>query len=179
MTASHISPDVARRIDRLAWRAHAFHRYAHHPLCQPYHREVLRVGKQRLCKGCSLLTLGCVVGLLSGALVRPSLAVGGAALGLAIFLGGLSLGLRLPKVLGRALPGAGVGLGMWAGWVCALASLASVAALALFFRRRGADRSSCATCRERSARVCSGFTRIVRRERAFRRRADRWLDELR
>ncbi len=39
---SRIPPAVARRVDRLALRAHAFHRWAHHPLCAWYAAEVIR-----------------------------------------------------------------------------------------------------------------------------------------
>jgi hypothetical protein len=178
VTVPRISPPLALRIDRLAWRAHAFHRFAHHPLCEIYRGEVLRVGKRfRLCKGCTFLAVGLVVGLVGGAFVRLPMLWGMRALSLGLLLGSASLVLRLPKILGRLLPGAALGLALWTGWPCALASLLVVAFVGLLYRRRGVDRGRCETCPERSCSPCSGFASIVRRERAFRRRANRWLGE--
>ncbi|HET8714991.1 MAG TPA: hypothetical protein VFM16_04150, partial [Holophagaceae bacterium] len=56
-------PALRRRLDRLARRAHAFHRFAHHPLCAEYAGERLRVGKVHLCRGCTLLGAGLLAGL--------------------------------------------------------------------------------------------------------------------
>jgi hypothetical protein len=163
----------------LARRAHAFHRFAHHPLCHVYRGEVLRVGKRfRLCKGCTFLAAGLVMGIVGGAFVRLPLAWGASALLFALVLGMLSLRLRLPKIAGRLIPGAGLGLALWAGWPCALASLLVVALVGVLYRRRGVEGNRCATCPERSLSPCSGFASIVRRERAFRRRVDGWLDAL-
>ena len=183
MTVSHISPPLARRlarrIDRLAWRAHAFHRFAHHPLCDAYQHEVLRVGRRlRVCKGCTLLAAGLVAGVVGGACAQPSIGWGVTALLVALVLGVLSLRLRVPKIVGRLLPGVGLGMGLWAGWLCALATLLIVAIAGILYRRRGVERSRCELCHEREFRPCSGFASIVRRERAFRRRVDRWLDVL-
>jgi lysylphosphatidylglycerol synthetase-like protein (DUF2156 family) len=179
VTGSRIPPPLARRIDRLARRAHAFHRFAHHPLCHVYRGEVVRVGRRfRLCKGCTFLTAGLAAGIVGGAFVRLPLAWGTCALLLALVLGTLSLRLRLPKIAGRLLPGVGLGLALWAGWPCVLASLLVVVLVGALYRRRGVDRSRCATCPERSLSPCSGFASIVRRERAFRRRADGWLEAL-
>ena len=69
----------AWRLDRLAWRLHAFHRYAHHPLCRRYAGEVLTLGRVRVCKGCTLLAVGVVVGVPVGCLV-PGLSVTNLAL---------------------------------------------------------------------------------------------------
>ncbi len=171
-----IPPPLALRIDRLAWRAHAFHRFAHHPLCEVYRGEVLRVGKRfRICKGCTFLAAGLLAGFAGGACLGPRPLWGVGALSLALVLGGLSLLLRVPKTLGRLLPGAGLGLAVWAGWPCALASLLGVGLAGVFYRRRGVDRSRCKTCHERILVPCSGFAAVVRRERAFRRRANHWL----
>jgi hypothetical protein len=100
------------------------------------------------------------------------------ALSLTLVLGAMSLRLRVPKIAGRLLPGAGVGIALWAGWPCALAALLIVAVAGLVYRRRGVDRGRCESCDERVHRPCSGFASIVRRERAFRRRANRWLDAM-
>jgi hypothetical protein len=179
VTVPHISPPLARRIDRLAWRAHAFHRFAHHPLCDAYRNEVLRVGRRlRVCKGCAFLAAGMVVGVALGAYARPPLGWGAGALLLALVLGALSLRLRMPKIMGRLLPGAGLGMALWTGWPCALAVLLTVAIAGVLYRRRGVERSRCNTCSEREFSPCSGFAPIVRRERAFRRRVDRWLEVL-
>ncbi len=176
MTVPRIPPPLALRIDRLAWRAHAFHRVAHHPLCEAYRGEVLRVGKRlRICRGCTFLVAGLLAGFASGAYLWPPPLWGVGALSLALVLGGLSLLLRVPKALGRFLPGAGLGLAVWAGWPCALASLLGVGLAGIFYRRKGVDRGRCHTCYERLRVPCSGFAAIVRRERAFRRRANRWL----
>jgi hypothetical protein len=179
VTASRIPPPLARRIDRLAWRAHAFHRFAHHPLCDVYRNEVLRVGRRlRLCKGCTFLALGLVAGVAVGACARPALWFGVGGLLLTLALGALSLRLRVPKIVGRLLPGAGLGMALWAGLPCVLAALFIVGSFGALYRRRGVERSRCETCPERLRSPCSGFLPAVRRERAFRRRVDRWLDEL-
>ena len=45
------------------------------------------------------------------------------------------------------------------------------------YRKRGPDRSPCRSCPERLAvSACSGLQPIVRRERAFRRLAQRYID---
>ena len=179
MTGSRIPPPLARRIDRLARRAHAFHRFAHHPLCEPYRSEVLRVGPRlRVCKGCTFLATGLVAGVAVGAFARPPFLWGAGALLLALVLGALSLRLRLPKILGRFVPGAGLGLALWTGWPSVFAALLIVAVVVDRYRRRGVERSRCQTCPERLRSPCSGFAPAVRRERAFRRRVDRWLGQL-
>jgi hypothetical protein len=168
---------LARRIDRLARRAHTFHRFAHHPLCEPYRGEVLRIGRRmRLCKGCTLLAAGLLTGALAGALARPSLRVAAIAWLAAVVLGGLSLRLRLAKVVGRFVPGAALALACWAGLVPLLVSLSIFAVAIAVYRRRGVERSPCRSCPERRLSPCSGFAPHVRRERAFRRRVARWLD---
>lgn len=177
MSLQALPRSLAKRIDKLAWRAHAFHRFAHHPLCDSYRSEVFRVGRRlRVCKGCSLLAAGFVLGLVGGALVRPSPALGMVVWGLALGLGLTSLRHRLPKALARLAPGLGVGLALWAGWLCALLSLTTVAACFALYRRRGVERSRCDPCHERDRKPCSGFVLIVRRERAFQRKADCWID---
>jgi len=94
---SRIPPDLARRLDRLARRAHAFHRFAHHPLCGRYRGEVVPLGRRaRVCLGCTLGTAGLAAGLALGALLAARLAPlpGPAALG-----GGALLLLAVPLVL--------------------------------------------------------------------------------
>jgi hypothetical protein len=176
--ARPIPRPLARRIDRLSRRAHAFHRFAHHPLCAPYRDEVFRVGRHaRLCKGCSLLAAGLGAGLIAGAVLGPPPGWGLAALAMTLGFGILSLGRRVPKLCGRFLPGAGLGLALFAGWVAATVALLVLAVSGLLYRRRGVARGHCATCPEQSLRPCSGFVPIVRRERAFARVTARWLRE--
>ena len=130
----------------------------------------------RVCKGCAFLAGGLVVGVALGTFVRPVFSWGAAALLLALGLGVLSLRARLPKIFARFLPGAGIGMALWAGWPCMLAALLIVAASGILYRRRGVERSLCKACHERLRSPCSGFAPAVRRERAFRRRVDRWID---
>lgn len=177
MSLQALPRSLAQRIDKLAWRAHAFHRFAHHPLCDSYRSEVFRVGRRlRVCKGCSLLAMGFALGVLGGAIVRPSSATGVIAWALALTLGLTSLRHRLPKLLTRLTPGLGLGLALWAGWLCALLSLTTVAACCVLYRRRGVERSRCEPCHERDRKPCSGFVLIMRRERAFQRKADHWIE---
>jgi hypothetical protein len=55
-------------------------------------------------------------------------------------------------------------------------SLATIALCGVLYRRRGVERSRCEPCHERDRRLCSGFKLIVRRERAFQRKADGLID---
>ena len=58
---------IARRLDRLAARAHRFHRFAHHPLCRAYADETVRLGRRtRVCRGCAAVVMGAVVGVALG-----------------------------------------------------------------------------------------------------------------
>ncbi|MBI5067247.1 MAG: hypothetical protein HZB56_03335 [Deltaproteobacteria bacterium] len=187
---SRLPPGLARRIDRLARRAHAFHRLAHHPLCGAYRGELLRLGRRtRLCLGCSLLGLGGALGLAAGLLApRPSgaaLAAGAALLLLAAWgslrpgAGGRARKLltRLaPMGLAAALAAGGLRRADGPGLLAALLAAAAFAGALLAYRRRGPDRSPCATCPERPAGpACAGFRPAVRRERAFSRLAGRWI----
>jgi len=46
-------------VEKLAWLRHAwFFHWAHKPLCEPYREDVLRLGKLRLCRGCTGLWFG-------------------------------------------------------------------------------------------------------------------------
>jgi hypothetical protein len=187
MFRSPLSKRTRASIDRLARRAHAFHRFAHHPLCGRYASELIPLGrKARLCRGCSYAALGLLGGALSALLLQPSLG----ALTLSAVLGaGLlltSLVTRLPKSLGRGLACgaasfAGLG-GVLSGQLAPrLLSAALLLLGALFlwaYRQRQPNRSPCAQCPERLAPVvCSGLRPIVRRERAFRRVAQRLIDQ--
>ena len=177
---------TVRAIDRLARNAHAFHRFAHHPLCERYAGELIPLGRRaRLCRGCTTAALGSVAGLLGALVWRPpfSVLLGASALGLGLLL--CTLVLRLPKWLGRTGAAACLGFAGLAGLLSAhraslflaLGILASSAAFLALYRKRGPNRGPCTTCPERLlSSPCSGFRSIVRRERAFRRLAQRLLD---
>jgi hypothetical protein len=200
---ARIPRPLARRIDRLARRAHRFHRYAHHPLCAQYQGELVSIGRRgRVCRGCAFGLLGATIGVVLGGSIppsfllaaRPQLSVG--VCGVALLSGCALLGsLRMPaspapvgprmsKLITRfgpasALAGVfvlGVRIGGLAGFGGAAACLTAVVSAWLLYRHRGPDRSACPRCPERSAViVCSGFAPIVRRERAFARVARRML----
>jgi hypothetical protein len=197
--APNLAPEVTRRIDRLARRAHLFHRFAHHPLCDAYAGEVVRLGRRsRLCRGCTLAAAGGVLGVVAG-LVVPVPAPGtlAAVLGLAVLASWLALRApRLPvsavparrerrsKLLTRAGPLAlalsaavlGARARTLPGAGVALGALALLALAVAAYRRRGPDRSPCQACPERTRpAVCSGFRPMARREAAFSRAASRLL----
>jgi hypothetical protein len=179
-----IARPVAKRIERLARRAHAFHRFAHHPLCSDYADELIALGRRRrVCRGCAFALLGAVTGALLG-FVFP-LALWQAAPLATLSLTASVTTRRLGKLWKRALPGAGASYALaccvmqhdlWA-LGCALAIVAAGSTLLAAYRLRGPDRSPCLRCPERTLQVpCSGFRDIVRAERAFVRRSQRLLD---
>lgn len=178
----HIPRATARRLDRLARAAHAFHRYAHHPLCDRYAGEVLAFGrKTRVCRGCALTVTGAVLGLLAGLVLGAptsvALGVAAAAMPAALVRG------RRSKVWSRLVPSAALSLALATGLASASiagALVASVAvftsgAIAMLYRGRGPDRTPCTTCPEQVLPVCRGVGPIVRRERAYQRVAARML----
>ena len=170
-----IPKTLAARIDRLARHAHAFHRFAHHPLCTYYAPELVAIGRRtKVCRGCLYVTLGVLGGTVAGVLSSPRLTFATSAAVLAIGLAALGLAARLPKPLTRFAPVALLAWGASAGvWLAALA-LGVVGVVVMLYRRRGPNRAPCVTCVERHAAVCSGLAPIVRRERAFQRLAARW-----
>jgi hypothetical protein len=192
---SRIAPALARRLDRLARHAHRFHRFAHHPLCEAYAPELVRLGRRaRLCRGCTFSVLGALCGaalalitpLLGPALLLgPMLLTGWAALALAP-----RGGRAVSKLLSRAGPLALAGFllvaglrsaaraepGDWSGAGTALVTLLLVAAGAIAWRKRGPDRTACLTCPQAPAGPrCDGLRPLARRERAFSRLASRWI----
>jgi hypothetical protein len=183
------SPAVIRRIDRLARGAHAFHRYAHHPLCVEYSGEVFQIAlvpygrRARFCRGCTLAGVGALLGTLVGAWMAPPLwaAVAAIPLGLA---GTSRSARRAGKIATRLLPAGfiafaiGAGLRAWSpgGALLGGVALAAVGLCVARYRQRGPDRSPCIRCPERTAEVpCRGLAPLVRRERAFQRMAGGWL----
>jgi hypothetical protein len=188
-----VSPSLARRIDRLARRAHAFHRFAHHPLCGRYAGELIALrGRRRICRGCTCTLAAAVVGTSSAlVVVLPGVPLALVSLGcFAVTLRSLSHApdadrRRVNKLWTRGLP----------AFVCSAALTALLRAptelhvslaLALLlsctltlgrYRRRGPDRSACTRCPEYASNaICSGFREIVRAERAFSRRTRQLLD---
>jgi hypothetical protein len=171
-----LSPGLARRLDRLARQAHAFHRFAHHPLCERYASELVPLGRRaRVCRGCSLTLAGALVGLALAA-TRPSPLAGLALVAAATALGAFSLRARVPKLVGRLVPAALLGCALGAGPVAVSATLAVVLAGGLAYRRRGPSRAPCVGCPEAGASVCSGYAPIVRREQAVQRLGGRWIE---
>ncbi len=188
--ASPISRGAARRLDRLSRGAHLFHRHAHHPLCDEYASEVIRVGRRvRLCRGCTLVALGGLGGVAAAPVLPIPSWVGAAiacvAAGAVVWFSFGPLG-RLPGVrlhgkwVTRVAPAAALAFAAVsglrslsvAGAVVAFAALAIIALLRAAYRARTPDRTPCERCPERTAPVaCRGLAPIVRRERAFQRRA--------
>jgi len=182
-----IEAALARRIDTLSRRAHRFHRFAHHPLCDRYAGEIVRVGKLRLCRGCTFAIAGGLAGGFVG------LAIGGSTLAAAIAVAcSTSLLLatlwskrrkRIPKTWTRLVPAGLYALAITCGVLAAsplgialaVAAAAIVGLVRVLYGRRGADRTPCTTCPELGRSPCSGFTRIVSRERAFQRVANQLL----
>jgi hypothetical protein len=180
---AYLTPATRRTIDRLALRAHAFHRYAHHPLCGRYSGELVTLGRRtRLCRGCLAVALGAVSGLLVGAVLPSHPATPVVLLSLGALCGAASLRLRLPKVVGRFAPALAGAASLSAALAqrstaVAVAVLAVLGVLSVLYRRRRPDRSPCTTCPELGRPgPCSGFAPIVRRERAFQRVAERLID---
>jgi hypothetical protein len=183
------SPAVIRRIDRLARGAHAFHRYAHHPLCVEYSGEVFRIAfgpngrSTRFCRGCTLAGVGAILGGLMGAWTAPPLWAAATAIPLGL-AGASRSARRAGKIATRLLPAGsiafaiGAGLRVWSpggALLCGVA-LAAVGLSVARYRRRGPDRSPCIRCPERTAQApCRGLAPLVRRERAFQRMAGGWL----
>ncbi len=184
MTASRrprrtIDRRTQRVLARLSRRAHHFHRFAHHPLCGNYAGEVIRIGKTRLCRGCSYAIAGGLAGGLAGLVLGAStgIPVIATAAGAACLLATLWSRRRVTKLWTRLVPAALFALAITCGVLelhpvgitAALAAVAIVVGLRVLYGKRGPDRSPCTTCPERALQPCSGFAPIVSRERAFQR----------
>jgi hypothetical protein len=182
-----ISGGVARDLDRLSRRAHRFHRFAHHPLCDRYAGERVQLGKVRLCRGCTFAVTGGLVGGFVGLAIGASESAAAIAMTIAtaLLLGTLwsKRKLRIAKTWTRLVPAGLYALAITCGVLAstplgiaiASASAAIVVLMRVLYGKRGADRTPCTTCPELGRAPCSGFARIVSRELAFRRVADRRL----
>jgi hypothetical protein len=189
---------TARFIDRLSRRAHRFHRFAHHPLCDRYAGERVQIGHVRLCRGCTFAIIGGIGGGFVGLAIGAS--SGAAAIAIAIATTLLFATLwstepraraasgsprRVGKTWTRLVPAAlyaiaftcGVFAASPLGFALAAAAVAIVGLVRVLYGRRGADRTPCTTCPELGLSPCSGFARIVSRERAFQRVATRMLGD--
>jgi hypothetical protein len=186
IAVSRAKSSIERRIDRLSRGAHAFHRFAHHPLCDDYAGEVLRFGRRvRLCRGCTLAFAGAVAGCLLALVSVPGLLVAGSALAAALLLaiaplrdaGKLATRFWPALLLAFAITAGALGASP-AGVGLSLLGLGAGSFAVVRYRRRGPDRSPCSACPERSrAEPCRGFVEIVRRERAFGRLSGSWLQK--
>jgi len=179
-----MSPENARAIDRLARGAHAFHRYAHHPLCAEYAGETIALGRRvRICRGCAFSVAGALAGALAGASIAPPLLPAALALALGAACahrGARGLGKLATRGLAAGLLAFGTAGGFrdasLAGAAVGILGLAAIGSWIASYRRRGPDRSACVACPERTAPVpCRGLAPIVRRERAFQRLAGRLI----
>jgi hypothetical protein len=184
---------LARRLDALSRRAHRFHRFAHHPLCDEYAAEVVLVRRRaRICRGCLFTLLGIATGW-GASLVSPvSIAIGAGLLLVAsswlVVTAARTGAARRSKLSTRFAPGSAMGFavgmgirtGGSAGVILVSLTVLICVALAALYRRRGPDRSPCARCPERALSTpCRGFVEIVNRERAFQRLARRMLLDVR
>ena len=168
---------LARRLDRLSRAAHRFHQFAHHPLCDRYAGEVVRIGKRtRLCRGCAYAAIGGSIGGVLGVTIADArVAIASTVVAVIALL--VSLRWRPTKIVTRFVPAlllacaiiAGVTARSPVGLVAAFAAAASAGGLRLAYGKRGADRSPCVTCPERERQPCAGFIAIISRERAFQR----------
>jgi hypothetical protein len=169
---SLVPPALARRLDRAARAAHRFHRFAHHPLCDRYEGEVIRLGrKTRVCRGCAYVGAGLALGAAAGLAAAPGAAPVGA-----VVLATTLVGLAKAKVAGRFVAALGLGFAVGGGLAWAAAAAGLIGARVLLYRRRGPDRTPCETCPERElGSRCRGFSEVFRRERAFVRFSGRLL----
>ena len=189
-----VSPALARRLGRLTARAHRFHRFAHHPLCNAYAAEVLHLGRRtHVCAGCAWTLLGSILGVgVAAACPRGWFtlpwALGLQGAGMVWLLVSARLHAQVLKWLVRGGPmvclaggcvltlraGAAIPwhLGVWA----TEAALSAVAWGAVrVYRRRPPWRAPCVSCPQRQDEVCDGWRPMVQRERALTRLSGQWL----
>jgi hypothetical protein len=147
------------------------YRFAHHPLCGRFHRDVWRFGRVHLCRSCMLFYGAGCLALAGCAWLGPEPARAWPALwgvlGMVLPLCHPGVYRRWPRWMRDVLRG---GMGVGAGLLLAmillgqvLAGLAHLAALVLVFSwyqraRRPLIARACQGCPELDgARVCTGF----------------------
>jgi hypothetical protein len=114
----------ANAIDRLARGAHAFHRFAHHPLCDEYAGEVVRLGRRaRICRGCALAALGAATGLAIGIVIPMPIGVSAIVVASGSVLAAKPL-RPAGKFASRFLPAARAGAAIASGFLAAIFAVA-------------------------------------------------------
>ena len=133
--------------------------------------------------GGAALGAGCAALVAAPPLAAFGLFLAGIATGAITTFVGRARRARPAKFVSRFLPAAAIAFAIVRatafgaiGIACAALLAAALAFVVTRYRRRGPDRTPCASCPERSLeRPCRGIAPIVRRERAFRRLAGQWL----
>lgn len=161
--------------------AYPFH-WAHKPLCERFHRDVLRIGGVHLCRSCTMAYLGLAGGAVLCALSWQSLDQIGAALfitlaTLTIFLSLPTWYRRWPRPMRDILRLAmGVTIALCAYLLLSgqlLVGLLGALTLATFWKaylvlRRSSRLNACSGCPElRDNAICSGFALQAERARCY------------
>jgi hypothetical protein len=162
---------MQRLRERWEWIRHSWwFQWAHKPLCDAYHEDVLRLGPLRLCRGCTALW----VGLFAGTLWMLTVPVGtgttmvvcGALYLVSAALSHPALHSRWPRLMRDALRiASGLILPLGASLVLRgelVAGLSAIAILvgtyALYARLRLPRRlEKCTHCPELGQGICSGY----------------------
>jgi hypothetical protein len=159
-------------------RAHAFHRFAHHPLCSGYADEVYAIGRTvRVCRGCALGLVGALLGAVAGLALSPAPIFAWASLLTAASLAWISRKVRLSKYGSRLTSSALAAFAAVSGIAPAVCTSLIVLIWFARYRKVGPDRTPCKACPEHGWPVCSGIAPMIRRERAFQRLSGHWLEQ--
>ena len=152
---------------RLWWRRSYWFRWAHKPLCDRFQRDVLSVGKVRLCRSCTLAWFGVAVGAVAMAIGGTSTAWS------AVVLASMVVAASLPSRYARYPRWARDALRFSLGWVIGVGAVAVLigphlpglliagglaAAWAPFqASRRKRRQDLCHGCPQLGTGICSGF----------------------
>jgi len=167
------------------WRRSLAFRYAHRPLCERFEHELLHFAGYRVCRSCSALYIGLLVGLVLVLFARPSATSAGVAfLLLAPLCALVSYPARYARLsrrardLARATTGllltSPVALCAAGAWAQGLGAAALLGALYIVYAWRRAQQvvERCSGCPELDAQgVCSGFRPQAEAWRAHEERA--------
>ena len=169
------------------WLSHVYPFYwAHHPLCQRFGRDVLRIGRMHLCRSCVMVYAGLALGVLLCAVFRRPLRDVAPLVFAA--LAGVTLAFCFPvwykiwsrpmRDVLRAMMGGTIAL---CGYLLLCGSLASgligMAVLGASYKgylvlRRWYRMKACAGCRQlRQNQVCPGFALQAERIRQHEQKA--------